>query len=207
VKRPDLSVSVESISTEEAKRQVTVVAQNTGVSGYGGKVRAFITSERLTMRPHAPSDAGFMVELNSDPMVVRYTGDVAFSHPSQALEVIASLQRQFAERRLGRLIVRDRETSEVLGWCGLKWHAKEEGMDLGFRFLRRHWNHGFATESAQACLRWLRQQTDDGLGPNARVFANAMEANIGSVRVLEKLGFEPTGAKDADGFLRFELPA
>jgi len=159
-----------------------------------------ITTSRLLLRPHEESDVSFMVALNSDPEVVRYTGDVAFVGPSEAAAIIASLRRQFTERQLGRLVVINRADGERLGWCGLKWHEDEKGVDLGFRFFRAQWGKGYATEAGAACLRWLTDTTDI-----RDVFAHAMPENIGSVRVLEKLGFAAAGALLDDGFQRFVL--
>jgi len=154
----------------------------------------------MLLRPHDATDVDFMMALNSDPEVVRYTGDIAFDDPSVAVEVIASLQRQFAERQLGRLVAVDRVSGERLGWCGLKWHEAEQGVDLGFRFFRAQWGKGYATEASRACLDWLFRATDIRV-----VFAGAMPENIGSVRVLEKLGFTASDGPMDEGFQRFEL--
>ncbi|TNE87650.1 MAG: N-acetyltransferase [Deltaproteobacteria bacterium] len=137
-----------------------------------------------------------MLRLNADPEVVRYTGDSAFGALSEAEAVVRALEQQWAEHRLGRLVVVDRVSGERLGWCGLKWHASEAGVDLGFRLLRSVWGLGYATEAGAACLGEADRR---GL----RVFANAMPANVGSVRVLAKLGFRPTERVDEDGFMRF----
>ena len=158
-----------------------------------------ITTSRLLLRPHEEADVPFMVALNADPEVVRYTGDVAFIDTAEAAAIIASLRRQFAERRLGRLVVIERASGERLGWCGLKWHEDEQGVDLGFRFFRAQWGKGYATESGAACLRWLADNT-----AIRKVFAHAMPENIGSVRVLQKLGFVAVGPLLDDGFQRFE---
>lgn len=163
-------------------------------------MKAHITSERLALRPHEPADADFMMALNSDPLVVQYTGDVALADVAEANHVIRSLQRQFAENELGRLVVLDSATGERLGWCGFKWDDEEQVVNLGFRFFRAKWNQGYATEASQACLRWLAAHTEI-----RTVFANAMPVNVGSVRVLEKLGFEAVGPVLDDGFQRFEL--
>lgn len=157
----------------------------------------FLRSHRLLLRPHRLSDAPFMVELNRDPECVRWTGDGPLAGPAEALPIIAALQRQFAERRMGRLIVED--AVGPVGWCGLKWHPEEDAADLGFRFLRGVWGRGYATEAGRLCLDWA-----DGEAAVPRVFASAMPANGGSCRVLQKLGFTPVGAPDDDGFVRFE---
>lgn len=153
-----------------------------------------LTTPRLGLRPHAEGDAPFMVELNSDPEVVRYTGDTALPGIPEALGVIASLQGQYAQRRLGRLVVEDRATGEKLGWCGLKWLEEDHAVDLGYRFHRRHWGKGYATEAGRACL--AHAFGDLRLD---RVIARAAQANTASVHVLEKLGFVVIGTGDECG--------
>ncbi|MEL6341755.1 MAG: GNAT family N-acetyltransferase [Myxococcota bacterium] len=149
---------------------------------------ALLTTPRLLLRPHHLSDVPFMVRLNDDPDVVRYTGDVAFEDPSEAVAVVRSLQRQFAARRMGRLIAIERATGEPVGWCGLKFREDEGVVDLGYRFLKDRWGRGYATEAGQACVRY----GFDDLGL-ASMIAEVVPENKGSVRVLEKLGFRRIG--------------
>ncbi|WP_437605711.1 GNAT family N-acetyltransferase [Sorangium sp. So ce834] len=149
---------------------------------------AVLVTERLSLRPHQPSDVPFMMQLNVDPEVIRYTGDSAFASEDEARAVIARLARQFEAFRMGRFIVSNRETGEKLGWCGLRWHEDLGLADLGYRFFRKHWGKGYATEAAAACLRYAFE--DLGL---PRLVAHAMLENAASVRVLEKLGFRRTG--------------
>ncbi len=140
-----------------------------------------------------------MVELNSDPQVVRYTGDAAFNDDSEAAEVVTALEEQFTANQLGRLLVIERQSARPIGWCGFKWHPDEQGVDLGFRFLREKWGQGFATEAGAACLGWLNTHTDI-----EHIFARAIPGNIGSVRVLEKLGFVGSNTLDREGFAHFQ---
>lgn len=165
-----------------------------------------LLTPRLRLRPHAPGDAPFMVRLNADPECARFTGDTAFSHISEAAAVVAALQRQWAERRMGRFVVEERTARAPVGWCGLKWHADAQEVDLGYRFLRDRWGRGYATEASRACIAYA-------WGPLGldRVVARAMPENGASVRVLEKLGFRFTGA-EVDGGLdvhafRLDRPA
>ena len=158
----------------------------------------FISSKRLFLRPHHLDDAEFMVELNSDPEVIRYTGDLPFAHISEAKLIIQALLKQFEERQLGRLIVGDKNSGNPLGWCGLKWHNDEQGADLGFRFLRSEWGKGYATEAGKACLEWAEKE-----GTIPFIFARARLENIPSCRVLEKLGFKSTNTIDSEGFIQF----
>src|SRR4051812_19914071 len=104
-----------------------------------------LVTARLGLRPHRPGDAPFMVELNSDPEVVRYTGNGPFATLAEAEEVVASLERQWREERLGRLLAVELATGKPVGWCGLKRLPGD--VDLGYRLLRSAWGRGLATEA------------------------------------------------------------
>lgn len=162
-----------------------------------------LSTERLVLRPHGLSDVPFMMQLNSDPDVVRYTGDAAFASEAEARAVVERLIHQFEAWRMGRLVVLHRRTGEELGWCGLRWHEDLEVADLGYRFFRRHWGEGYATESAGACVRHAFEEL--GL---PRLVAHAMPENVASIKVLEKLGFRRTGPTVFKGLSAqgFELP-
>ncbi|WP_437950145.1 GNAT family N-acetyltransferase [Sorangium sp. So ce296] len=149
---------------------------------------AVLTTQRLSLRPHRPCDVPFMMQLNADPEVIRYTGDPAFASEDEARAVIARLAHQFEAFRMGRFVASDRETGEKLGWCGLRWHEELGVADLGYRFFRKHWGKGYATEAGAACIRYAFEE----LGLPSLV-AHAMLENTASVRVLEKLGFRRTG--------------
>jgi RimJ/RimL family protein N-acetyltransferase len=87
----------------------------------------------------------------------------------------------------------DKATDEYLGWCGLKYSADLNEYDIGFRFFKRYWNKGYATEAAHACLKLgfekFNMQT---------IVGRAMKQNSGSIRVLQKLGMTYTGTFDFD---------
>ncbi len=153
-----------------------------------------LRTRRFGLRPHRLEDVPFMVSLNSDPEVVRYTGDVPFERDEQAEQVIRSLMRQYEERKMGRFVVVDLETGERVGWCGLRWFPEERFVDLGYRLFRAHWGRGIATETGQACL-------DYGFGALGleRIVAYADADNVASVRVLGKLGFSRLGTSTALG--------
>ncbi len=48
-----------------------------------------------------------------------------------------------------------RDTSEMIGFCGLKKLPDLPGeVDMGFRLAREHWGRGLATEAAAEVLRF-----------------------------------------------------
>ena len=138
-------------------------------------------TERLTLREFDDSDAIHMYQLNADPDVIRYTGDPAFVSVEEA-EAFLKNYEDYRKNGFGRWAVILKATGEFLGFCGLKFNELEL-VDLGFRFSKKHWNQGYATESARACLEYGFRKLD-----LEEIIGRAAKENTASIRVLEKLG-------------------
>lgn len=148
-----------------------------------------LESERLYFRNFVPEDCEEMFLLNADWDVLKYTGDVIFNSIAEARKFLEEYQEHtYRKIGFGRMTTILKETDEVIGWCGLKFHPDINEVDLGYRFHKRFWNKGFGTEASLACLEYGYNK----LGIN-EVVAYAVEENIGSCRVLEKSGFTYVG--------------
>lgn len=92
-----------------------------------------------------------------------------------------------------------RTTNEFMGWAGLKLEAgpaneQHDFYDLGYRLLPRFWGQECGFEAAQASLTY-------GFGTMAlsRICAQADVENIGSRRILEKIGMQQGNAFEEKG--------
>ncbi|PQB05292.1 GNAT family N-acetyltransferase [Aureitalea marina] len=140
-----------------------------------------VETDRLILREFRPQDAEKMYLLNLDPEVIRYTGDPPFQSVQDASNFLTGYD-DYKSNGYGRWAVLRKVDGEFIGWCGLKKH--QDGMvDIGFRFYRKDWGKGYATESAQATLNF-------GLEELAleEIVGRAARENLASIRVLEKLG-------------------
>lgn len=148
-----------------------------------------LETERLYLRPFQEEDAPFLLELNSDEEVMRYTGDHAFENLEAArkfaVDYHTNLNGQFVLYNMGRRAVIRKEDDAFLGWSGLKNHKEEAFVDIGYRFLKKHWGKGYATESGLEVLRHAFQ--DHGLN---KLVAHIHELNYGSQAVAKKLGMQ-----------------
>lgn len=136
------------------------------------------------MRKLTPDDAEVMYALNLDPDVIRYTGDLPF----ESIQATRLFLLEYAGRSLkgvGRMAVVEKQSGEVIGWCGLKYHPDEEEYDVGYRFFKKYWNKGYATETASACLTYAFEVLQLPF-----VVGNVMRENTASIRVLEKIGMD-----------------
>ena len=155
-------------------------------------MKILLESERLYFRNFHPEDCEEMFMLNADWDVLKYTGDILFNTIAEARKFLEEYQvKTYQKYGFGRMTTILKDTNEVIGWCGMKYLAEEDEVDLGYRFHKRFWNKGYGTEASLVCLEYAHQQL------NLReVVAYALKENIGSCRVLEKCGFNYIGMKE-----------
>ncbi len=142
-------------------------------------------SERLAFYPITEDDAAIMVDLNSDPEVIRYTGDSAFESVEAARLFFRERVAQYTRVGYGRWKVYLRDSGEFIGWCGLKFHDEEGITDVGYRFFQRYWGNGYGSEACAATLRYGFVALN-----LPEIYAHARVENIASCRILEKCGMQ-----------------
>jgi len=145
-------------------------------------MKQILETDRLLLRELNVQDSGNFYELNLNPKVVKYTGDTAFEN-LKAAEIFLDQYNDYQINGFGRWAVIDKGNGEFLGWCGLKYAEKSNETDIGFRLFEKHWNKGFATESASACLKYGFEKLN-----LKTVIGRVMSENIASIKVLEKIG-------------------
>jgi len=139
------------------------------------------TTQRLLLREFAAGDAEPLYLLNSDPEVLRYTGDEPFPDVHAAAEFIRNYTH-YRDHGFGRWAVISRSSDEFMGFCGLRKGA-DGNVDLGFRLFPGFWAKGIATEAAGAALSAGFNQF--GL---EEIIGRAMRENLPSISILQKLG-------------------
>ncbi|HWR16936.1 MAG TPA: GNAT family N-acetyltransferase [Terriglobales bacterium] len=104
-------------------------------------------------------------------------------------EWIAKNADRYAEYGYGLFGVELKSTGEFIGDCGMVWQDLETGpeLEVGYHFHRSHWNRGYATEAAKACLDWALANA--GVD---HVISLIRPENVASARVAEKNGLRKT---------------
>ncbi|GAB2774953.1 GNAT family N-acetyltransferase [Amycolatopsis magusensis] len=147
----------------------------------------YLETERLTLRRITESDAPLLVELDSDPEVMRYlTGGVPTSLDRVKTHFLPRmLEHPKRNPGYGFFIAHEKATGEFLGWFHLRpdLDAPADVPELGYRLRRAAWGKGYATEGSRALI----EKAFTELGAK-RVFAGTMAVNQGSRRVMEKAG-------------------
>ena len=141
-----------------------------------------IETARLRLRPFTPADLPALIRMRGDPVFARYL-TITPSPPEQVEQDLRAAIARWRERGYDRWAVDEKETGEFFGWCGLQ--EKPTHVDLGYAVAREHWGRGLTTEAARAAVRHGFEE----LGFDT-IIALALPENVGSWRVMEKLGLK-----------------
>jgi RimJ/RimL family protein N-acetyltransferase len=150
-------------------------------------MQIFLETERLILRQFTEDDVENLVELDSDPDVMRYLNGGMVTPREMVEHEILPRFLSYHERYdgFGVWAAMEKASGAFIGWFSLRPHdeSRHNEVELGYRLRRSAWGQGYATEGAQALIR----KDFTALGVQ-RVTANTYEHNTASRRVMEKVG-------------------
>ena len=171
--------------------------------------QAHLRTERLELVPLSEEHLPFLVELNSDPVVLRYLFTRTLT-PAETEKRVREWIQEAADGQ-GKWIAY--AAGEPIGLYMLEppdHPPRTDAAELGYRLPQRHWRKGFAKEGS---LELLRHAFDD-LGLD-RVIAQTMAVNEASRATMASVGmsfvrsfreeFEEPLAGHADGEVEYEI--
>lgn len=146
-----------------------------------------LTTARLRLRPRLLADIDANLAMDLDPLVMRYIRSTMPSRDQHRAELEARIRSGWPSIG-GSWAVEWRESPGFLGWCGL-FPLEDSGLiEIGYRYTSASWGQGIATEAGRAVLDHGFRVL--GLDP---IVAVVDPENIGSQRVIAKLGLRPRG--------------
>ena len=150
----------------------------------------WLTTERLALRRFTPGDFDWLTELYGDADVTRYLGGPKSRSETQAFLDTRILDYYDAHPGLGVWMTVDRATGARVGFHLLNHIRGESIIQVGFALAKSAWGAGFATEMAEAVLRY------GFLDLNLpRIAGIANLENHASQSVLLKIGLERRGER------------
>lgn len=144
----------------------------------------FHRSKRLLLRPVFEEDWQDIYQGINDKGVVRMLASAPWPYRAEDAREFAARGFDPANPRL-LITLPGSFGSRVIGCIGIDRHA--EGTELGYWIARPFWGRGYATEAGRALIAIARM-----LGHRVLLAGHAVD-NPASGRVLQKLGFRPTG--------------
>lgn len=152
-------------------------------------MKIHIETDRLFMRDLVLDDAAGILELDADPDVHLYLGNKPIQTIQEAEANINFIRNQYLENGIGRWAVIEKETGSFIGWSGFKYirtmviNGRTDYYDLGYRFIKKYWGKGYATETAIASLHYGFNQLQQ-----SEICAFVERDHLASNRILQKIG-------------------
>lgn len=135
-------------------------------------------TKRLLVRKLESSDFAAFHEMQSNPNVMRYTG----STPRSADENRGELEKcinQYGQHNNNFWVwaIELKSTNEFVGTCAVVFEINE----LGYRFLEKHWGHGFGNEISEGLIEHAFAKMN-----LAKVYAVVDRENRASAKILDR---------------------
>jgi len=165
-------------------------------------------SDRLTLIPFVEADVDIVIELFTDPEVLRFAGGVMTQE--EIHKEIPKWTRRGGNGCIGIWCITDRKSGEKLGTCALLPMPVEEDdtdydlvvlgqmpkadVEVGYFLKPSAWRRGCATEACRRLLQFAFEES-----PLNEVVATLDEGNDASRNVLLKSGFIDRGMRRCYG--------
>ncbi|MET3644467.1 GNAT family N-acetyltransferase [Streptococcus gallinaceus] len=147
----------------------------------------YIETERLVFRSWKSSDFDDFLSMNQDPEVMRYLPN--FYSIERAKKIFQLIQKEFENYDYSLFAVETKENGQFIGYVGLHHTQlaciKNEIVEIGWRLKREFRAKGYATEAAQACLKYAFTELK-----LQEVYTFIAEGNIPSKNIMRKVGME-----------------
>ena len=149
-------------------------------------MKTITQSERLFLRTITLRDANHLLKLFSDPVAMAYFPSVL--DLAGTMKWIKIVRKHYQDNGIGFYICQKKDTSEVIGYCGLLLQKNVGGKDeieIGYGLIRSYWHQGFAAEAAKSCMEYGHER----LGIN-RFISLIRPQNSASIKVAVRNGMK-----------------
>lgn len=145
----------------------------------------FHRTQRLFLRPAWPEDWRAVFDAVADEGLVKNLARAPWPYTED--DARAFVERAMDPELPSFLVMLPGEAGETLvGACGLG-RDDRDAVQIGYWIAREHWGNGYASEAARGLLEVAR-----AMG-HRHIAGGHYVDNPGSGRVLEAIGFRPTG--------------
>jgi len=152
-----------------------------------------ITTERLGLRRWLDSDIQPFAEMNKDVDVMRFFPKSLTDR--ETLEMVQRIKLHFDENGFGLFAVENKLTKKFIGFTGFAIPTFDAFftpcVEIGWRYKKEAWGQGFATEAANACLKYGFDILEFD-----KVVSFTSIINVKSEKVMRRIGMNYVGEFD-----------
>lgn len=154
-----------------------------------------LETERLSMRKFTLDDLGELIRLRSDPEVNKYLGGIKTQNPESLAERLQFYIDCYETYGFGMCRMIWKETGETIGSSGLQPLEDTGEIEVGYNLVKEFWRRGIGFECARGWLHYGFTKAN-----LIRIVAVAQPENVGSWRIMEKLGMRREKIEHHYGF-------
>ncbi|MGC5771615.1 GNAT family N-acetyltransferase [Paenibacillus sp. ALJ109b] len=148
-----------------------------------------LETERFVLRELTKNDSPELFQCFSLDEVTKFYDVESFTNIKQAEDLIQRWNERFETGQAIRWGITLKSENKVIGTCGFHgWMKKHYKAVIGYELTPEYWHQGFMTEVVEKVIEY----GFNTLGLN-RIEAFVEPENVGSRKVLEKIGFREEG--------------
>ncbi len=162
-----------------------------------------IQTKRLILRDLQLSDCENMMQLASDPEVVKYMDYIQFKTKEDAEKWIHEhiVDNNLDPRPSYSFAIVLPENNEFIGWIGIGEASDTTGdLDFGYAIAKKHWGKGYTTEVLSEVIKIGFEKLHA-----KKIFGQCNVENSASIAVMKKVGmtFETQFEEDGNISIRY----
>ena len=144
-----------------------------------------LETPRLILTTWGENDWHRFKPIATDPRVMRFiTGGIPWTD-EQIRAFIERNQTTFLERGFCRWKLEEKESGELIGFCGVGFLHWELDPEIGWWLAPAYWGRGLATEAARAAFQDATERAH-----LKRIVSIAHPDNTASIHIMQKLGLQ-----------------
>lgn len=150
-----------------------------------------LETKRCYCRLPLEADTDLLQALYADTRTGQFSPNINHNGPEAIRTMLYQWRLHWDHHGFGPWLIEvkgDRPKPIGVGGVSMRNFDGQSLPNLWYRFFPDAWGSGFATEFTEACLTWMRRETQVDT-----VFALVHPQNSASLRVLEKLGMQSDG--------------
>lgn len=154
-----------------------------------------LQTERLTIRPTSILDIDMILKMDKQEDTQKYLGGVKNKTREERIKFLEKKASKFEDGQAGSLTVCLSDGTPI-GFTGLSIDEDNNNAEISYIFDYDYCNKGYCTEAGKKLLEVGFKELELN-----KIFADTIEGNDSSKRVLEKLGFQKEGVRRQAAFV------
>lgn len=143
-------------------------------------------TERLYLRRINENDLNSFYDIMGNDNTMKYLGKTLTKE--EIGYYIEDISKQHFNDNEGEYAIVLKETEEVIGQFSISTKKRDRRSEISYMFSDKYWNKGYGYECTNSIINYLF----DELNMN-KIIADCDISNVGSCKLLEKLGMEREG--------------